>query len=100
LLISSRVVASVTRRIRPAQCGHTVTSTANTRANSHAHGCRDGRSLVDDASRGLLVGEHARRIVGTLERATVPREYASEPLVDPGRDLHHLLGRGVGQAME
>jgi hypothetical protein len=27
-----------------------VTSTANTRANSHAHGCRDPRSLVDEDS--------------------------------------------------
>ena len=50
LLMSSRVVASFTNRMRPAQCGHTVTSTANTRASSHAHGFRDARSLVDPGS--------------------------------------------------
>lgn len=56
--------------------------------------------IVERRERRLLIGEHARRVVVTLERATVPLEHASELLVDPPRNLHHLLVRGVGQAME
>lgn len=72
LLMSSRVVASFNRRKRPPQSGHTVTSTANTRASSHAHGCRDGRSLVDagslaaDGSLALAASKPSPSCTGSL----------------------------------
>ena len=66
--MSSAVFAIVFRAIRPSHFGQAMMSTANTRASSHAHGCRDGGLLVS-SSRPLPASTSGR---GADDRRAFP----------------------------
>jgi hypothetical protein len=83
--ISSRVVAIFTRRMGPVQCGHTITSTANTRAKSHAHGV-EKLARAPAATRSVArASRHRRPTPVARARSASSRRAPARPRRGPPR---------------